>query len=116
MTLLTRDQILNAEDLKTEDIEVPEWGGTVRISVMAGRARDRYEAMLYESRDNNQFDNLRSKFLSQSIVNEDGNLMFTAGDIEALGKKSSSALDRVFQAASKLNGTSEDEMEEIAKN
>jgi hypothetical protein len=28
---LTADQILAAEDIATDDIEVPEWGGTVRV-------------------------------------------------------------------------------------
>ena len=38
MALLTRDEILAADDIKTEDVEVPEWGGDVRVSVMS---RDR---------------------------------------------------------------------------
>ena len=27
MTYLSRDTILQREDIKTEDVEVPEWGG-----------------------------------------------------------------------------------------
>ena len=31
MTLLSKTAILTANDLQTEDIEVPEWGGAVRV-------------------------------------------------------------------------------------
>lgn len=117
MTLLTKEQILAADDIQTRDVEVPEWGGTVRIAMMSGRARDLYEASLYKNKDNDStFDNLRARFLSYCVVNEEGNLMFAPNDLVELGKKSAAALDRVFSAASELNGTSESEMEEIAKN
>jgi hypothetical protein len=117
MALLTKEEILAADDIVTEDIEVPEWGGSVRISMMTSRSRDLYEAGLYKNKDNDSsFDNLRARFLSFCVVNEEGNLMFTPGDLVELGKKSANALDRVFTAASALNGTSEEGMEDIAKN
>lgn len=117
MALLTKEQIFNADDIETRDIEVPEWGGTVRVSMMTGRSRDLYEAGLFKGKDNDSsFDNLRARFLSHCVVNEEGDLMFSPGDLIQLGKKSAAALDRVFTAASELNGTSEDEMEDIAKN
>jgi hypothetical protein len=31
MTLLSKSAILCANDLQTEDVEVPEWGGVVRL-------------------------------------------------------------------------------------
>ena len=117
MALLTRDQILQAQDLKTQDIEVPEWGGTVRISMMTGRSRDLYEAGLFKGKDNDSnYDNLRAKYLSYCLVNEAGDLIFTMQDVVELGKKSAVALERVFEAANKLNGTSDEGMEELAKN
>ena len=118
MTLLTKEQIFKADDVETRDVEVPEWGGTVRVSMMTGSARDSYEAGLYQSRkgDQENFENLRARYLSYCVVNDDGKLMFTAKDLIKLGTKSAFALDRVFSVASELNGTSEDGMEEVAKN
>ena len=49
-------------------------------------------------------------------IHEDGDLMFTVHDVLELGKKSAAALDRVFSAANRLNATSEEGMEELAKN
>ena len=35
MNLLSKTAILAAQDLQTEDVEVPEWGGAVRVRVAA---------------------------------------------------------------------------------
>ena len=116
MALLTKDQILAADDLKYEDVEVPEWGGTVRVKMMTGSMRDKYEGTLYEIREKIQtVDNLRSRFLSFCLVGEDDKLMFAQADILELGKKSSAALDRVFSVASTLNGTGIEGLEEAAQ-
>ena len=44
MTLLSKTAILAENDLKSEDIEVPEWGGAVRVRSFTGRERDTFEA------------------------------------------------------------------------
>ena len=61
-------------------------------------------------------DNLRATFLSYSMVDEHGQLMFSQDDILALGQKSGNALQRVFEAASDLNSTGVEGLEEAAKN
>jgi len=40
--LLTRDEILKAEDIQYETVPVPEWapGGTVRVKTLSGEERD----------------------------------------------------------------------------
>ena len=43
MTLLTKSAILAANDLKTQDVDVPEWGGAVRVRAFSGRERDAFE-------------------------------------------------------------------------
>lgn len=39
---LTREQILGAQDIKSELVDVPEWGegAQVRVGMMSGTARD----------------------------------------------------------------------------
>ena len=46
MTLLSKTAILCANDLKTEDVDVPEWGGAVRVRSFTGRARDAFDHRL----------------------------------------------------------------------
>lgn len=43
---LSRDQILNAVDLPTEDFEVPEWGGTIHIKGVP-LANERLQAFIH---------------------------------------------------------------------
>jgi hypothetical protein len=114
--MLTKDQILDADDQQTEIVNVPEWGGDVKIAVMSGFARDRFEASIVGTGGGTNMQNIRAKMCAASIVDENSELMFSDKDIQKLGKKSSAALDRVFSAAKKLNKMSDDDVEELAKN
>ena len=40
--MLTREQILQSDDLPRETVPVPEWGGSVRIRTLSGADRDGY--------------------------------------------------------------------------
>lgn len=117
MALLSKSEILASDDRQTQVVEVPEWGGTVAIAVMPGWARDEYEGMLVARGNKKGLPaNLRARYVSYCVVDAKGDLMFTPADIEELGKKSSVALDRIFEAASVLNGTSPEGMDSVAKN
>lgn len=107
---LKRQQILDAQDLGYETVAVPEWGGEVCVKMMTGTERDRFEASnVKKDKKGNRvpdLENLRSKLLVKVLVDPDDNYlpMFTEVDIAALGKKSAKALERVADAATKLNG------------
>jgi hypothetical protein len=116
MTLLTKEQILKHEDLKSEIVPVPEWGGEVRVCTMSGFARDRFEAGITGKSGGANMSNIRAKLAAATIVDEEGNLLFDEADIAKLGKKSCAALDRVFEAAQKLNLITNDDVEVLAKN
>lgn len=116
---LTRDAILKADDIKTEEVAVPEWGGTVLVRGMSGRARDELEAsMLIEAAGQQVTDrrNASARIASMCIVDEAGKLLFSKDDIAALGEKSSAALNRVFAVASRLSGLSPEDMKELTEN
>jgi len=44
--MLDKSTILAAKDLRTTDIEVPEWGGTVRVKAMSGREREQFMGLV----------------------------------------------------------------------
>jgi len=115
MTLLSKSQILSAVDHKTEDLEVKEWGGTVRISTMSGSDRDKWEADTYGG-DKPKVDDFRARFVALCLVNEKGERLFTDKEVAQLGAKSVAALDRVYRAAQKLNALGEAADEELEKN
>ena len=119
VNMLTREQILDAQDLQTEVVEVPEWGGAVKVQGMTGRDRDAFEAEIIERKGkdfNVNMQNIRAKLVSLSLVNGDGQRVFTDKDVAALGKKSAVALDRIFTVAQELSGISKADVEELAKN
>lgn len=110
--MLSRDSILAAKDFETETVEVPEWGGSVCVRMMSGRERDRFEAD--QRRD--PYRDIRARLAAATLCDEAGALLFTPADIEALAAKSSKALDRVFDAAVRINKLSAADVEDLAKN
>jgi len=116
---LTRDAILKAQDLPTEEVEVPEWGGVVRVRGLTGAERDAFEQSIVEQRGKNtrmNLRNIRAKLVALTVVDEEGNRVFSDEDAEALGKKSAAALDRVFAVAQRLSGLRPEDVEELAGN
>lgn len=117
--LLSREQILGAQDRKTEDVEVPEWGGTVRVRSLSGSERDAYEAGIVQLRGDGSrkftLQNARARLVSLSLCDENGERMFTDADIIKLGDKSALALERVFDAARRLSGLSDEDVEELVE-
>lgn len=119
MPLLTKEQIIASEDLKHEDVEVPEWGGSVRVVAMSGTARDAFEDTLVKrvgEKIEQDLGNYRAKVCAACMIDEDGNRLFSAKEVQALGQKSSAAIERVFDAADRLNGLTRGNVEASAKN
>lgn len=121
--ILSREKILNAVDVKTEEVSCPEWGGSVIVRGMTAGERDKWEASLFSTKQHGKNfeiiankDNLRAKFVAASAVDEKGNLLFTVGDIDALTRKSAAPMDRLFAVAQRLSGMSNEDVEELEKN
>lgn len=118
--LLTRDEVLAAQDIVTEYVAVPEWGGGVLVRSMTAAERDTYEGSLPtdgEGKDRKvRFDNLRARLCAAVMVDETGARLFSPEDVEALGHKSVSALDRVFEVASRLSALGQKDIETLLGN
>lgn len=116
---LTREAVLAANDLKTEPVAVPEWGGQINVRSLTGAERDDYEQGLVRSRGPDpdaNLKNVRAQLIVAAAVDDAGQKLFEAEDVEALGRKSARALNRVWEAASRLNGIGDDAVAELAKN
>lgn len=117
MGLLGRDAILGATDLPSVDVEVPEWGGTVRVRMLTGGERDAFEAgtiTRHGKKVEQNLVNIRARLVALCAVDEKGERLFGEGDVEALARKSAAALNRVFEAARLLNGLTEEAAAEAA--
>lgn len=113
--ILSKQQILEANDLKREKVTVKEWGGDVFVRAMTGTERDGFDQSLVVDGKTDLI-NARAKLVARCIVDEAGELVFSDQDIEALGRKSARALERVSRVAQRLNGLGDKEIEDIRGN
>ena len=119
MAMLSREDILAAKDLKFMDLDVPEWGGSVRIKMLTGAERDEFEASTVKmgkgGKPEQNLANLRARLVSLCLVDADNVKLFTKADVGHLGMKSAAALERVFKACQEHNGMSEKDIEELTE-
>jgi hypothetical protein len=126
---LTKDQILQAHDLKTEEVPVPEWeqdgqpSPYVLVRCPTAKERDEYEHSLMEAHRVGKrvqltpnFHNAKARMAVKCIVDEEGNRIFSDLDAEALGDKSASALNRIVDVIERLAGITEETKEGLRKN
>lgn len=119
MDFLTRDQILNAKDGAIETVAVPEWGGHIRVRSLSGAERDAFEASITErhgKRVDVNLDNFRARLVALCAVDDAGAALFYPSDVVLLGEKSAAALQRVFNVCQRLNGLTNEDVEELVKN
>jgi hypothetical protein len=102
-TILSREQILAAQDLASEEISVPEWGGSVRVRMMTGAERDALGASLLGADKKVDMSQYRIRLLAACLVDEAGQPLFGPDEVGLLGAKSGVALDRVYRVAERLN-------------
>lgn len=116
MSLLSRDQILGADDRTYEIVTCPEWGGDVRLRSLTGSERDEWENSLVRQVGNKRtlsVRNMRAKLIALSAVDADGQPLFTPADVIKLGSKNAAPLDRLFEACQRLSGLSDEDVKEL---
>lgn len=116
MGYLTRQQILDAKDVSTVSVHVPEWAngtGTDQVLVrgLTVAERDKMLKLWNES----PIEDHSALLCSLAIVDEKGTKVFTEADIQALKAKSFRAVDRVLRVALNLSGLTEEAVEAAEK-
>ena len=105
--LLSVEDILRASDIKEETVDVPEWGGSVRV-----RSFTKAQAQSIRERATLQRDT-RDKKAGTLDINHMELLMFIEGVVEpkfseghllTLKEKSAAAIERVNRAIARLSG------------
>lgn len=124
--VLGRDAIRAARPALPRDVVmVPEIeaGAAVLVQGLSGSGRDAYEASLLSDRGNGRgkgqkyaLDNVRARLIVRCVIDPDtGDRVFTDEDVAAVGAWPASVIHRVFEAAKKLSGMSDAEVEELGK-
>ncbi len=117
---LTKSSVLNADDRVYEDVDVPEWGGVVRVQSLMATEKDAFEASITSVQrigrrvvQKPDFVNVRAKLAVLCMVDEAGQRLFSDGDVAELGRKSAAALDRVIEVAKRLSRLNDADLEEL---
>ena len=108
---LDSKSIIAANDARLEKVHVPEWGGDVYLRVISGTDRDRFE----EAYADQKMKAFRIRFLLLTICDEAGERLFKDEQSDALGKKSSVVINRLFEAAWKLNAFTQEAIDELGE-
>lgn len=114
--LLTKSALLEASDLRNEDVDVPEWGGSIRLAMMSGAMRDEFFASMRDAEGKFDTRNYSARVIAFCAVDDAGARIFAPEDIPALAAKSAEVLDRVALVAMKLNRINNGAVEEAEKN
>ena len=98
-TLLTKSQILEADDIKSEIVDVPEWGGKVKVSGLSAEQSIIVGSIMSEGEDSNP-EELAELLVTAAALG----MGWERSDVSALGRKSFSAVERVANKTMDLSG------------
>jgi len=119
--MLSKEQILSANDIESKVVSVPEWGGEVMVVGLNATEKDEFENGLVtrDEKTGKAKANLKgatARLCALCIKDENGERLFADSEIVALGEKSGKAIKRVYDVAEDLSGLKPGEVEEIVKN
>jgi len=121
LALLTKDALLAAARarLPIERLDIPELGGFVYVRGMSGTERDAWEKSLVirrrgQVRDINT-ENVRAKLAAKCLCTESGERLLSEEDAGVLGGLRVDVLNRIYEAAQRLSGVSDGDLEELGK-
>jgi hypothetical protein len=113
---MTREDIIALDDLKKEKVSIPEWGGDFFVSEMTGNMRDSWEQSLMEKDSKGNIKAARAKLVVATLTDDQGVHIFKDSDIDVVGKKSSTILDKICMVAQRLNKLTIEDVMEMKKN
>ena len=113
MSLLSKNEIKEIDDLPSKTVEIPEWGGSIKLRMMTTKSRMDFEKKQSQVKTN---EGVVVLLVLYSCVDEDGNRLFSDDDYDFLASRSPKALMTLFETATELNSLSRSGLEDKAKN
>lgn len=115
---LTKDQILNASTRTYEYVNVPEWGGPIRLRSLTGKERDDFETSVQDDgprrggrKGKGNTANFRARLIALCAVDDDGEPLFSNRyEVSLLGEQSAKALQTVFDVCAAMNGFTDEDV------
>lgn len=116
MPLLTKKDIKQKNDLVVEEVEVEEWGGSVRVRSMTAKERDEFESEMFHQAKGEKPINVRAHLVMTCCVDEKGNRLFTEADLSWLEKKNFAPMETIAEKARVLAKLTKKDVEKLEKN
>lgn len=110
--ILTREQILGADDLPHVEVEIPEWGGAVYVKRLT--AKERLE--LSGQAGGKEGLTFMACVVIACVVDADNRPLLEPSDADALAGKAGSVVQRLFNYADTLNGFTQRAEVDVEKN
>lgn len=102
---LTAAEILAATDISTIEIDIPQWGGTIRFRALSAAEAIEFQAIF---KDEDEKQDAIIRLFAVSAVDEGGSLLFPhKNNVYELRKKSMAAFLKVQKKLLEFNGFTE---------
>lgn len=119
MSILSREELLKRRPRRTKAVDVPELGGQVLLRALTEGERSRFEMTFLSKKGTPRADLIeqaRARLIVESVVDEQGNLLFSVDDVDAIYQLEASVTARLYDEARKLSGFEENDIESLVKN
>ena len=116
---LSREQILEKNDLPRETVEIEEWGGEVLVQCLSLRALSEWQELnagLENPMSGNGALRVMVSLIVRCVVDESGNRLFSDEDEETIARKNVKHLRMIFGTALRLSGLTPGEAKAIEGN
>lgn len=108
--------ILATDDAHRETVHVPLWDADIVVFSMTATERAEIERHWSDKKPSEDPCGFRQAVLSKSLKNEDGSPFGTDEQFAQLMHKNASAIEVLFEAACRVNGFSNSDVEQLGKN
>lgn len=118
---LNKEEIFGLVDIKTKEVEVPEWGGSVFIKQLSRGQADEYfsrrfskSALKQSGRKQSEVESDVQLFghdawlVAQGVCDENGNRLFSNADVKKLEEKNANAIGRLVVEIVSFSGMGQD--------
>ena len=106
-----------APDRLIEEVDVPEWGGTVKLASITQGERASLQNIVISSEGAKTGANVQALLLAKCLINGDGRRIFddSPHELAVLEARHPVVIDRLFSIAQRLNGMQTGAVEEAKK-
>jgi len=115
--ILSKEDIMRADDSSFTEIFIKEWDGYARVHVISAKDRLEFEGK-YTKKDgaiNFEHKEAPLDLLSSCLRSADGSPMFNKEDLNILGAKNGRIINMLFQEALKINWMTRESEEHTKK-